>query len=164
MFQTHPWVIIELPSEEEAKKICSRSISTKICAHLWTQSDKGWSDLHQNIAKYCQQNIKQFGPDISFKMHMEAFMKKLSMEERLQRIESFSYMPVQGPVKLHDPDVTFVNFEFHGMFTLGSFRKDLSSYHATFNLGLDHNNLPEAPEHLFFGQLVAEGQRDLITR
>ena len=65
------------------------------------------------------------------------------MQERLAKIETYDYLPVQGPVKLDNPDVTFMAFEFYGF---------------------DHNNLPEEPEHLFFGQFVAEGQRELITK
>ena len=30
--------------------------------------------------------------------------------------------------------------------------------------GFDHNNIPVDPLHLFFGQFVAEGQRDLIGK
>ena len=39
-------------------------------------------------------------------------MKKLSNEEKLERIESFAYMTtcVKGPVKLKEPDVIFATF------------------------------------------------------
>ena len=142
--QSHPWVIIELDSISDAKLICSRSISTKFCAELWTQSEKR-DILHENVAKYFEDNNLDFGPEISFKLQVESFMKKLSNEDKLERIESFDYMTtcVKGPVKLKEPDVIFVTFEFYGF---------------------DHNNLPDEPLHLFFGQMVADGQRDLIAK
>ena len=74
---------------------------------------------------------------------MESFMKKLEMEEKLAQIETFDYLPVKGAVRLKDPNVTFITFQFYGF---------------------DHNNLPKEPLHLFFGSLVCEGQRDLITK
>ena len=46
-------------------------------------------------------------------------------------------------MKLKDPDVIFATFEFYGF---------------------DGNDLPEEPLQLFFGQMVAEGQRDLISK
>lgn len=142
--QSHPWVIIDLQSVGDALKLCSRSISTKFCAQLWTQSDDGsWQKLHENVRDFCQKQGISYGPEVSFKMHMESFMKKLTNEEKLNQIESFDYMPVQGPVKLKDPDVTFITFEFYGF---------------------DHNKIPEEPQQLFFGTLVAEGQRDCITK
>ena len=49
----------------------------------------------------------------------------------------------KGPVNLNKPDVTFCALEYYGF---------------------DHNNLPEEPFRLFFGRLVGEGQRDLITK
>ena len=53
--QTHPWVIIDLKSIEEAKNLCARSISTKFCAHLWTQSDN-YEKLHLGIQKHMSDN------------------------------------------------------------------------------------------------------------
>ena len=141
--KTHPWVIIDLPSADSAKLLCSRSISTKICAQLWIESDKNLISFHQDLKNYCDKNDLKFDKDFSFKIQVETFMKRLSMQERLVKIESFEYLPVQGPVKLDKPDVTFVAFEFYGF---------------------DHNNLPEEPLHLFFGKFVAEGQRELITK
>ena len=141
--QTHPWVIINLKNDSEAKQICSRSISTKICVKLWTQSDQGWKPFHENLRKFSEKESVNFGPEISFKMQIESFMKKLKSSDKMASIESFDYLPIEGPVKLDKPDVIFVNLQFHGF---------------------DQNNLPEEPLHLFFGEFISDGQRDLITR
>ena len=75
--QSHPWVIIELNSISDAKLICSRSVSTKLCAELWTQSEER-GKFHQNVAKYFEENELDFGPDISFKVQVETiFFKNL---------------------------------------------------------------------------------------
>ena len=70
-------------------------------------------------------------------------MKKLNIQERLAKIESFSYLPFEGPVKMKDPDNVFSAFEFYG---------------------LDQNRLPEDPVRVFFGRCVGEGQRELIPK
>ena len=140
--QTHPWVILDLKSSEEACKLCSRSISTKFCAQLWVQSEN-YDKLHQQIRNYLSDNGLKYGPEISFKIHIETIFKKLNIEERLAKIETFSYMDCQGQVKLTNPDVTFAAFEFYGF---------------------DQNNLAEEPLNLFFGTLISEGQRELISK
>ena len=58
---------------------------------------------------------------------MESFKNRLTMEERLARIESFDYLPILGPVRMSNPDVVYSNFEFWGM---------------------DANRLPKAPHRL----------------
>ncbi len=81
--------------------------------------------------------------DISFKVCIDAYMKKLTMNEKLERIEKFDFLPLRGPVNLKNPDIIFSVFEF---------------------FGTDQNSLPELPIRIFFGRCVGEGQRDLITK
>ena len=142
-----PWVILELNSENEAQQILSRSISTKYCIHLWSSSTKR-KDLHTKNKAFIDQNIEKlkkdyFGSNHSFKIIIDAFMKKFHNKEKHERIESFSYIPFKGEVSLKDPQVTLVSLEFYGY---------------------DHNNLPEEPFNLFFGRLIGDGQRDLISQ
>ena len=142
-----PWVILELKSEDEAKAILSRSISTKYCVHLWSSSTTR-KELHAKNKAFISDNIEQleknyFDADHTFKINIDAFMKKLHNDEKHERIESFSYIPFKGQVSLKNPQVTLVFLEF---------------------FGFDHNNLPEQPFNLFFGRLVGEGRRDLISQ
>eukprot|EP00092_Neocalanus_flemingeri_P091898 GFUD01116592.1.p1 GENE.GFUD01116592.1~~GFUD01116592.1.p1 ORF type:complete len:464 (-),score=155.06 GFUD01116592.1:133-1524(-) len=139
----HPWVILDMASEQEAVKIISRSISVKYCLHLWADGNS-YQEFHSNLKKFpFQEQAKWLAEDISFKVHVESFNKKVSGAERLEKIESLSYIPLQGPVSLSSPQVTFSYFEFHGF---------------------DHNNPPEEPLKIMFGRLVGEGQREKITK
>lgn len=139
----NPWVIIDLPNEEAALKLISRSISTKYCVQLWADATN-YADLHQRVKCFPSNLVEPYcDKEKSFKIYVEAFMKSLTMAERLEKMESFSYIPVRGPVKLQNPDVIFSAFEFYGT---------------------DHNNLPEQPQRLFFGRCIGEGQRHLITK
>ena len=48
-------------------------------------------------------------------VYVESFKNRLTFEDRLERIESFDYLPILGPVRMSDPDVVYSNFEFWGM-------------------------------------------------
>ena len=142
-----PWLILELNSDNEAKQILSRSISTKYCIHLWSSSNKR-TELHEKNKAFIEQNkekleIDCFNTHHTFKINIDAFMKKLNSTEKHVRIEDFSYIPFKGEVSLKDPLVTLVSLEFYGF---------------------DHNNLPAEPYNLFFGRLIGEGQRELIAQ
>lgn len=139
-----PWVMIDLESEDQAKQILSRSIATRYCVELWAQSGSR-EGLHAELKQY----VKTKGESLrdlfkkDFKVHTEAFMKKFTLPEKMERIESFQYLPIEGKVSLDNPEVVFSALEFYGF---------------------DHNNLPDEPFQLFFGRLVGEGQRQLIKK
>ncbi|XP_023940974.1 tRNA (guanine(10)-N2)-methyltransferase homolog [Bicyclus anynana] len=161
--QNKPYWVVELPSEDCVKKIASRSILIKTCIELWATA-KTETGLHENL-RSSMNNLsgKWLGTDISdnseshispseliercceggksFKIEVETFCKHFTMKEKVDKIEKFSYLPLKGQVKLNKPDVTLSYIEFYGV---------------------DPNNVPEHPHHLFFGRWVADGQRDLI--
>ncbi len=139
---THPFVIVDLASEAEAKRLCSRSISTKYCIELWTDANS-FDNMHEQIKSLPEDFVQPYlHESLTFKVYIEAFMKKYTYDERLAKIESFSHIKCKGKVRLKDPDVIFSSFEF---------------------FGFDHNNLPDHPERVFFGRCISEGQRHLIT-
>ncbi len=133
-----PWLILNFESESDALKILSRSISTKYCIQLWGEG-KDLAQLRSNLV-FDTSELNQK----TFKIYIEAFMKKLSFEERLSKIEDFSFLPLDGiVVDLKRPELVLSCFEFYDM---------------------DHNHLPSAPTRIFFGRCIGEGQRNLITK
>ena len=139
----HPWVILDLNSEEEAEQINSRSLSVKYCVELWAEG-QGYSQFHTNLKQSpLAENSQWFNNSLSFKVHIESFNKKLTGAEKRDKVESVSYLPISGPVNLTNPDVTFSYFEFHGF---------------------DQNNLPPEPLNIMFGRLIGEGQRKKIIK
>ncbi|XP_078052060.1 tRNA (guanine(10)-N(2))-methyltransferase TRMT11 [Augochlora pura] len=139
----HPYWIVNLPSEDVASKIASRSVCMRSCIELWANG-KHYEDLHNKLKKYPISEIKNYvGPQKSFKVIVETFCKHFSQREKVNKIESFSYLPFEGPVKLNDPDTTLCYIEFYG---------------------LDPNNIPDKPYELFFGRWISSGQRDLIQK
>ncbi|GBP89335.1 tRNA (guanine(10)-N2)-methyltransferase homolog [Eumeta japonica] len=161
-----PYWIVELPDEESARKIASRSISLKSCIELWARAKTGlqlhenlkqslknfqgkwlvpvkWKELDISDSHICPFILLEGMEEKSFKIEVETFCKHFSMSEKIEKIEAFNYLPLQGPVKLKNPDVTLSYIEFYGT---------------------DPNNPPDLPYDLFFGRWVAEGQRDLIQQ
>ncbi|KAI5630926.1 putative RNA methylase family UPF0020 domain-containing protein [Phthorimaea operculella] len=159
-----PYWIVELPSEECVKKIASRSVLVKNCIELWSRA-KTESQLHDNLKKALENTTGKWiipvnseqdnethicprdlidvccGKEKSFKIEVETFCKHYNMKEKVAKIENFEYLPLDGPVKLNNPDVKLSYLEFYGS---------------------DPNNVPEQPYDLFFGKMIADGQRDLI--
>ncbi|CAH0582872.1 unnamed protein product [Chrysodeixis includens] len=160
-----PYWIVELPSEDYVKKIASRSVLVKNCIELWSTA-KTESQLHANLKNslknstgtwvtgengqgdasdthLCPKELIEAccSPKNSFKIEVETFCKHYTLKEKVQKIESFEYLPLEGPVKLNKPDITLAYLEFYGD---------------------DPNNVPEQPYDLFFGKWIVDGQRDLI--
>ncbi|KAG7210249.1 hypothetical protein KM043_011797 [Ampulex compressa] len=141
--EEHPYWIVSSPAEINMQNIANRAVLLRFCMELWANS-KEYKNFHQNLKSYPTENIKQhFGGGKSFKIVVETFCKHFPQKEKVNKIESFSYLPLDGPVKLNNPDVTLYYIEFYG---------------------LNPNNIPDEPYELFFGRWIADGQRSLIPK
>ena len=138
-----PWLVLDLPNISAALQICARSISTKFCVQLWVEGNSVKQCL-ANLATFpFSEHKKLFNEQSSYKVHVESYMRKLSLKDKVARIENITCLPVMGPVNLKDPDVTFAYMEFSG---------------------LDNNQLSVEPVKVMFGLQVGIGQRERITR
>lgn len=102
-----PYWIVELPSEDCAKKIASRSVLMKNCIELWSRA-KSIDQLHINLRKSLQNTTSKWifenvecaehicpkelidvccSPNSSFKIEVETFCKHFSIQEKLDKIE-----------------------------------------------------------------------------
>ncbi|XP_012141923.2 tRNA (guanine(10)-N(2))-methyltransferase TRMT11 isoform X1 [Megachile rotundata] len=139
----NPYWIINLPSETIAHQISSRAVCVKFCMELWANS-KTLEELHSKLKSYPVTEIKKHaGKNKSFKIKVETFCKHFPQCEKVNKIEAFNYLPLEGPVRLNNPDTTLCYVEFYG---------------------LNPNDIPEKPYELFFGRWITSGQRDLIRK
>ncbi|XP_029161364.1 tRNA (guanine(10)-N2)-methyltransferase homolog [Nylanderia fulva] len=136
----HPYWIVELSDENVVHQIVNRAVSLRFCLELWAQG-KQKKNLHDSLKTYSVKNIT--GEKRSFKIVVETFCKHFSQREKVDKIESFSYLPLEGPVKLKNPDITLYYIEYYG---------------------LNPNSIPDEPYEYFFGRWVADGQRELIQK
>ncbi|KAG0409767.1 hypothetical protein HPB47_013122 [Ixodes persulcatus] len=81
------------------------------------------------------------GEDQSFKVNVEIFGKrKVPREVKVEKIEKFDFLPLNGPIKMNNPDHTYHLIEYYGVVP---------------------NSMPENPLMVFFGRWVCDGQRFL---
>ncbi|KAK9505139.1 hypothetical protein O3M35_009262 [Rhynocoris fuscipes] len=138
-----PFCIVEADNEESIKKIASRSVLLRYAIEIWAQAESKDS-LHSMLRSLPKSIISPYAqPNISFKIKVELFGNSQTQAQKVEKIESFSYLPLLGPVKLKNPDVTLQYIEYYCVET---------------------RNTSLKPERYFFGKLIAEGQRDLITK
>lgn len=100
----NPYWIVELPNEESARKLASRSISIKSCIELWSRA-KTENQLHENLKGSLKNNTEHWsgpensdvcpnylidrccGIEKSFKIEVETFCKHFSLKDKVEKIE-----------------------------------------------------------------------------
>nr|CAD7604164.1 unnamed protein product [Timema genevievae] len=143
-----PLWVIELPCEAAARQIASRSVCLRCCIELWATT-RTEEELHNTLrALPLEHTNPYFQPGVSFKIKVDTFCNKITQADKVAKIETFGYLPVEGPVNLKNPDLCLQFLEYYG---------------------LDSNKIPEKPYSLYFGRLVRmnlilDGQRDLIAK
>ncbi|KAF6213186.1 hypothetical protein GE061_010902 [Apolygus lucorum] len=139
----NPFWLVEVRSEEDVVKLTSRSVTLRYAIELWSSSSQR-EDFHDQLKSLPTAfTAPYFDENVSYKVKVEVFGSSQTQAEKVQRIESFSYLPLKGPVKLNNPDVSFQYIEYYGHDTV---------------------NIPCEPHHFYFGRIVSEGQRDLIKK
>lgn len=135
-----PWYLVELPSEDVVQQLTARSVTMRRAIQLWAD-EPTVPRLHASLKEKCLNGLLEPYKLKSFKVDVDLFCNSQTQEEKLERIESFSYMPFQGHVDLRNPDVTFQFIEYYG---------------------LDPKIVPANPTRTFFGRVVSESGRPLI--
>ncbi|KAL7276354.1 hypothetical protein RUND412_000657 [Rhizina undulata] len=133
-----PFAIITLESPSQAEKLIQRSILTKGIYSLWG-SGITYDELHASV----RSRTSHLGPSCmnkSFKFDVECFNGKQTAESQVSIIESFSYLGLNGRIKLKNPEISFCVFE------------EYSSQGSA------------APKRVFLGKLVATGSRGLVEK
>jgi tRNA (guanine10-N2)-methyltransferase len=82
--------------------------------------------------------------DVSFKFDIESYQGSRSKSNRVALINSFSYLPFQGPIKMSHPDESFAVY-------------DVWPFNSV-PLGI------EKPEKIYFGRHLANSSRDSILK
>lgn len=137
--QLTPFIHIELPNDECARRLASRSVAIRYVLEQWA-SAPGLTAFHHQFKQYLADNATNpgvadnFHVNKSFRITVETFNNTIQHKEKIEKIESLSYMPVAGDVSLSDPDVHWYYIEYYG---------------------LDTVNVPVQPLHVLFGKWVS---------
>ncbi|KAG5887574.1 hypothetical protein JTB14_009982 [Gonioctena quinquepunctata] len=109
-----PYWIVEFASEKDVQLLASRSVSLRNCLELWSHADT-LQNLHEKLKAVPHNLISpHFQPEKSFKIEVETFCRHFTQNEKVEKLETFSYLPVKGPVNLKNPDVTLQYIEYYG--------------------------------------------------
>ncbi|XP_077518050.1 tRNA (guanine(10)-N(2))-methyltransferase TRMT11 [Amblyomma americanum] len=136
-----PYAIVELSSEDDARKLASRSVLIRSITELWAHAGE-IDDVCDQVKKFPAKFWDAYGgADQSFKFSVEVFGKrKVPREVKVEKIEKFDFLPLNGPIKLENPDHVYHLIEYYGIVP---------------------NCIPEKPHAVFFGRWVCDGQRFL---
>lgn len=136
-----PFMIIETSDEDTLRKVFNRIILATSLFECWISSN----DLNQfiNEINNCLQ-IKndEYYQNCSFRIQVEAFGRKISQSQKIERIERLSGLSLKGPIRMTNPDVTFYYMEYYG---------------------LNPNIQPELPYQILFGKWIANSNRKLLS-
>jgi tRNA (guanine10-N2)-methyltransferase len=110
-----PIVHIRLPSEEQAKFLSQRGILVKGVYEIWGHGHT-YDQVVQTVAGFEARHAYINDARLSWKINVDAFGLKLSMEQQAERRERFRHvLPFQGPVVLKNPSNTFLILEDIGV-------------------------------------------------
>ncbi|KAI8894050.1 S-adenosyl-L-methionine-dependent methyltransferase [Globomyces pollinis-pini] len=138
-----PFLIVEIPSIEDAKRLIQRSILIKHIVELWGHGDSQ-VEMFDSVRNATQRH-RPIYQTCSFKFLVDAFGYSLTMSEQIKRIENCSWLEFPGAIDLKNPDVVFTYLEDYG-------EPDTSGQKPTY-----------PPKHIYFGVLVGEGNRSIVT-
>lgn len=134
-----PFIILESTSVDDVRKLTSRSVLIKGCYELWCQADNR-HDFHQRMRQLDPPIPERFRTE-SFRIDVESYNHRISLKEKIEKIEELNYLPFAGDIKMTSPDHKFVLFEW---------------YQLT-------NGHPDVePMRLFFGEWISDGNRRMI--
>jgi tRNA (guanine10-N2)-methyltransferase len=132
-----PLIHVKLPSEAHAKFLSQRGILVKGVYEIWGHGET-YDDVITSLSKYPNLNTYLSDASLSWKINVDAFGLKLTMDEQIERRERFrDALPFAGPVELKDPTLTFLILE---------------------DIGVDEAKA--TPHHIYFLRALAGGEKN----
>ncbi|EGV64201.1 tRNA (guanine(10)-N(2))-methyltransferase [Yamadazyma tenuis] len=111
-----PFLIVQLESDEHARKIIQRAILSKGIYELWG-SGNNLDELRKNVRDISFDKFDTYKQG-TFKFQFEGYMGKREGPERFEIIESFAFMAFEGKVRMKNPDQIYTlleEYEVQGM-------------------------------------------------
>ncbi|KAI0160865.1 tRNA guanosine-2'-O-methyltransferase TRM11 [Hypoxylon sp. FL1284] len=135
-----PFCIVRLPSEDAARALLRRSVLTQTIHEHWGTAET-YDELHAAVKRDTAHLWPQY-KESSFKINIDAYQGSRSGRQKLDLINSFAYLPLEGLILLKSPDQEFTIFE-------------------QWEFDSVPRNLPN-PLKVHFGRLVGHSVRGLV--
>lgn len=107
--ESSPFMVVDLASDEHAKKLVERSILAKGIYEVWGHGTTV-DELRENT-KQVSSHLWPLYKNVTFKFEFESYMGSRPRDERFAIIESFLFLAFEGRIRLKDPEVTFTILE-----------------------------------------------------
>ncbi|CAK9439087.1 uncharacterized protein LODBEIA_P33110 [Lodderomyces beijingensis] len=107
--ETRPYLEVQLPDDDSARRLISRAVLTRGIYELWGQGAT-YEELHASIKETSAERFDVY-KKCSFKFTFESFKGSRDHKSQVKTIESFSYLDFEGPINLKAPDETFTVLE-----------------------------------------------------
>ncbi|KFG86631.1 RNA methylase family protein [Metarhizium anisopliae] len=137
-----PFCIARLPSVGDAHRLIRRSILAQSVHELWG-TGATLDALHQSVTKRTSKLWADY-KSVSFKFIIDPYQGAHSNSERLSIINTFDYLPFEGPIRMSQPDEIFTVFELWPF-----------------------NSVPlgiEKPTKIYLGRLVGKSSRETVLK
>ncbi|KAJ4953716.1 hypothetical protein NE237_030548 [Protea cynaroides] len=138
-----PFHLVNLPSEDIARKIANRSILVKGIYELWGEGSS-YEELEVAIKNHPDdRKLPYLTQQSTFRITVDSFGKAISFQEQNERIKGLAYIPFKGRVNLRNPDHKFWLME-------------------TDDYGSQNGLPPVVERRIFFGREVGAADRKLL--
>lgn len=149
-----PYCVVRLQNEAAARALISRSILVKDIIELWG-SGRNYEEVHADAHRRTQHRWAGY-LNASFRFTIECFASKRSLQEKRDIVESFSYLGIDGPVRMKNPDLDF--------WVLEEYLWDIEAMDMGLVPSTAKQDEPRDPEKIYFGRWIADGSRELATK
>lgn len=138
-----PFHLVNLPSEDIARKVAARSILVKGMYELWGEG-RNYQELEESVNAYDnERKLPYLAPESTFRVNIDSFGKILSTQEQKERIDMLAFIPFKGRVNLKNPEHKFWFME-------------------TDDYGCSNGLPPIVEKRIFFGREVGAADRKLL--
>lgn len=98
------FLIVDLPSRELARDICSRSILVGAIYELWAEGNC-LEDLKMSLSKSMHELEPLLDDSLKWSMNIDAYGKNLSPESKESIRQIFKFIKFRGGISISSPDV-----------------------------------------------------------
>lgn len=136
-----PFLVVDLPSDDVAKRLIERGILIKRVLELWGEGDTH-EMLIESVKAFPQERLEPHcSADCSWSLQVQGVGQKKSLEGQEVVRKAFSFLPMLGPVNLKTPDTALWVLE---------------EYTARID------KLRGMPDKLYIGRQVGKASRKLV--
>lgn len=109
MYVQSPYCVVQLPSEDAARFLMSRSILAQSVHEHWGTGDT-LEQLHQDVQRRGPQLWEKYQQS-SFRFSLDVYQGTRPSKKRTELINTFAYIPLLGEINLKNPEEEFIIFE-----------------------------------------------------